>query len=106
METNGNKLTKAAELLRQERETFDQQKRHDRMWFYLRLTMGYTAVIGLLSILLVCVLIIFYYNFFPQALIKWAGPCLFVDIFGLIFAVWRIVLNPNFSTKLEPITKK
>ena len=26
-------------------------------------------------------------------------------ILGLIFTVWKIVLNPNFYTKLEPVTK-
>jgi uncharacterized membrane protein YqjE len=106
MESNGNKLTKAAESLRQESETFDQQKRHDRLWFYLRLVMGYTAVVGLLSILVICVIIIFNSDTFPAQIVNWAGPSLFVDILGLIFTVWRVVLNPNFSTKLEPVTKK
>jgi hypothetical protein len=100
------KLTKAAETLRQESETFEQYKAHDRMWFILRLVMGYTAVISLIAILVISAIIIFNYESFPDKIVSWAGPALFVDILGLIFTVWKVVLNPNFSTKLEPVTKK
>ena len=100
------KLTKAAETLRQESETFEQYKIHDRQWFILRLVMGYTAVVSLIAILVISATIIFNYQNFPDKIVSWAGPALFVDILGLIFTVWKVVLNPNFSTKLEPVTKK
>jgi len=100
------KLTKAAETLRQESETFEQYKTHDRQWFILRLVMGYTAVISLIAILVISAAIIFNYQNYPDKIVSWAGPALFVDILGLIFTVWKVVLNPNFSTKLEPVTKK
>ncbi len=100
------KLTKAAEILRQESATFEQYKTHDRYWFILRLVMGYTAVICLIVILVVSAVIIFNYQNYSDKIVSWAGPALFVDTLGLIFTVWKIVLNPNFSTKLEPMTKK
>lgn len=100
------KLTKAAESLRQESETFEQYKKHDRQWFVLRLVMGYSAVVLLIGILIISTIIIFNYQRYSERIVAWAGPALFVDILGLIFTVWKIVLNPNFSTKLEPVTKK
>jgi hypothetical protein len=100
------RLTKVAEALRQESETFDQLKTHDRLWFYLRLVMGYSAVVLLVGVLIICAIIIFNYNKYSSQIVSWAGPALFIDILGLIFTVWKVVLNPNFSTKLEPITKK
>jgi peptidoglycan biosynthesis protein MviN/MurJ (putative lipid II flippase) len=100
------RLTKAAEALRQESETFEQLKRQDKNWFLLRLIMGYCAIVLLVGILVISAIIIFNYDKYPDKIVGWAGPALFVDILGLIFTVWKVVLNPNFSTKLNPITKK
>ncbi len=98
-------LTKAAERLRQQRETFNQRKRHDSLWFWLKLVMGYSAVILLLAILIISCTIIFDYANYPDKIINWAAPALFVDILGLIFTVWKVVLSPGVSTKLEPEIK-
>ena len=98
-------LTKAAERLRQQQETFDQKKKHDSRWFWLKLIMGYTATLLLLAILIISTIIIFNYEEYPEVVVNWAAPALFVDILGLIFTVWKVVLNPSDSTKLEPIIK-
>ena len=97
-------VQRAIEKIRQESETFDQLKKHDRQWFVLRLIMGYSAVVLLISILIISAVIIFNYESYPDKIISWAGPVLFVDILGLIFTVWKVVLNPNFATKLNPVT--
>jgi hypothetical protein len=45
------RLERAVEQLRQERETFEQQKRHDARWFMLRLIMGYSSIALMFGIL-------------------------------------------------------
>ena len=99
------KVSKAAEALRQESETFEQRKKHDRQWFCLKLIMGYAAIVLLVGIFAICAAIILNYQKYDTKIVGWAGPCLFTDILGLIFTVWKVVLNPNFTTKLEPVTK-
>jgi hypothetical protein len=98
-------LTKAAERLRQQQETFNQKKRHDSRWFWLKLIMGYSAIFLLLTILIISCNIIYKYKEFPETIVNWAAPALFTDILGLVFTVWKVVLNPNISTKLEPEIK-
>lgn len=93
------------EALRQEVETFEQLKCHDRLWFMLRLRMGYSAVLILLAVLITALIIIFNSNDYPDIVVSWAGPALFIDILGFIFTVWKVVLNPNFATRLTPLTK-
>jgi hypothetical protein len=98
------KSQKAIERIRQESETFNQLKKHDRQWFVLRLVMGYSAIILLAVILIISSTIIFNYKNFPTSVVTSCGIALFVDILGLIITVWKVVLNPNFTTKLVPIT--
>ena len=99
------RITKGAERLRQQQETFDQRKTHDSRWFLLKLLMGYSAIVLLVSILVISCLIIFNYDNYPESIVNWAKPALFVDILGLIFTVWKVVLNPTQTTKLEPVTE-
>lgn len=99
------RITKGAERLRQQQETFDQRKTHDSRWFLLKLLMGYSAIVLLVSILVISCLIIFNYDNYPESIVNWATPALFVDILGLIFTVWKVVLNPTQTTKLEPVTE-
>lgn len=99
------RITKAAERLRQQQETFDQRKKHDSEWFLLKLLMGYSAILLLVSILVISCIIIFNYERFPDSIVNWATPALFVDILGLIFTVWKVVLNHTQTTKLEPVTE-
>ena len=95
----------ARERLRQEQETFNQRKRQDRQWFVLKLVMGFFAVILLATVLVISFYILINNDKFPAAVVISAGGALFVDILGLIISVWKIVLNPNSITKLEPVTK-
>jgi hypothetical protein len=97
-------LARAEEQLRQERFTFDQAKRHEGLWFVLRLVMGYAAVLLLASILVVASYILFNVSQFPPAVVTAAGAAIFVDVLGLLIAVWKIALNPNFYARLSPVT--
>ena len=98
-------IDRAAEQIRQERETFNQRKQQDTQWFILKLVMGFFAVILLASVLIIATYILLSNNKFPASVVTSAGVALFVDILGLIISVWKIVLNPNSVTKLEPVTK-
>ena len=98
-------LTKAAERLRQQQETFDQKRKPDSRWFWLKLIMGYSAIFLLLAILIISCIIIFNHKDFPERIVNWAAPSLLVDILGLIFSIWKVVLRPSDSTKLEPVIK-
>lgn len=98
-------LARASEQLRQERETFDQAKQHEARWFVLRLVMGYAAVILLAAIMAVASYLLFNASIFPPAVVTAAGAALFVDVLGLLIAVWKIALNPNFYARLGPVTR-
>ena len=97
-------IERASEKIRQERETFDQRKTQDSQWFILKLVMGFFSVILLAAVLVIATYILVNNNKFPASVVTSAGAALFVDILGLIISVWKIVLNPNSITKLEPVT--
>ena len=98
-------IERANERLRQERVTFEQRKSHDQLWFMLRLTMSITAITLLSAIMVVATYIIIHHETFPGFLVSAAGIALFTDVLGLLVAVWKIVLNPESVTKLEPVTE-
>jgi hypothetical protein len=99
-------IERAAERIRQEKETFDQRKTQDSQWFILKLVMGFFSVILLAGILVIATYILINNSKFPASVIVSAGGALFVDILGLIISVWKIVLNPNSIARLEPVTKQ
>jgi len=107
MATNIAKIDtdKLSEQIRQEIETFNQRKKQDSQWFVLKLVMGFFSIILLAIVLIFSFYILLNNNKFPPEVIISAGSALFVDILGLIISVWKIVLNPNSITKLEPLTK-
>lgn len=96
-------LLRLEERLRQERETFNQRKNQESQWFSLRLRMGYIAAIMLPVIALGCGYVLLNHPLFPSSVITSAGAALFTDVFGLLVAVWKVVLNPGSVTRLEPI---
>jgi hypothetical protein len=67
--------------------------------------MGYTAVLLLLSFFAVCVYIFFHHSELPTVVVTSAGGAFFVDVVGLVIAVWKIVFKPDFMTKLAPVTR-
>lgn len=98
-------LERIKERLRQERETFDQHKAHENRWFLLRLVMGYFSVALLLSVIAISSYILLNNKIFSNTVITIAGAALFTDTLGLVISIWKVVFNPNFMTKLAPITQ-
>ncbi|MGH1363864.1 MAG: hypothetical protein ACRBF0_09930 [Calditrichia bacterium] len=99
------KLERAMEQLRQEQEIFSLRILQDSRWFILRLIMGYSSVFLLFAVLLLCTYILFNKEFFPESVVISAGATLLADVIGLLLGVWKIVLKPDFMTKLTPETK-
>lgn len=98
-------VERASEQLRQERETFDQEKSHDHLWFILRLVMGFTSVILLMVVIVVSVYILFNSSDFPVSVVTSAGAALFLDVLGMLIGVWKVALNPNSASRLQPTTQ-
>lgn len=96
---------RASEQLRQERETFDQARAHDQWWFLLRLVMGFASVVLLICVLVVSVYILFNSSDFPERVVTYAGGALFADVLGMLVGVWKVVINPNSTSKLHPTTQ-
>ncbi len=99
-------IERAIEQLRQERDTFNQRKKHAMLWFILKLTMGYTSIIILALIGFSAFWIVYHHYWFSNSVIVLAATALFVDAIGLVAAVWKIVLNPNFQSPLAPTTNQ
>jgi hypothetical protein len=93
------------ERLRQERETFDQHKSHENRWFTLRLAMGYSAVLLLLAVFVVCVVVFINQAGLPSVIVASASAAFFGDVLGLVVTVWKVVFNPDFMTKLAPLAQ-
>lgn len=98
-------IERIKERLRQERETFNQHKDHENRWFLLRLVMGYSAVVLLVAILASSLVILFNSSAFSASIVTLAAGAFFLDAFGLVISIWKIVFNPDFMTKLAPVTR-
>jgi hypothetical protein len=105
-DTTSIKIERAMEQLRQEREVFDQSKKHESMWFGLRLVMGYSSVVLLFAVIIICSWILYNSPSFPEFTVKAAGAAIFVDVLGLLVSVWKVVLNPDSVAKLKPVTQE
>ena len=98
-------IERVKERLRQEREVFNQHKAHENRWFVLRLVMGYSSVILLIAIMVVSSYILFNNAAFSNTVVTAAGAALFGDTLALLVSIWKVVFNPDFMTKLSPITQ-
>jgi hypothetical protein len=93
------------ERLRQEQETFNQHKAQEQRWFSLRLIMGYSALVVMVLVSVFAIYIIVNNTHFPPTVVNIVSGALFIDVLGLLVSVWKIVFNPDFQTKLAPITQ-
>jgi len=98
-------FARAEEQLRQERETFEQQKAQAARWFLLRLSVGYTSVAALVMVLGVCVYTLMRTDVFPASVVTAAGATLFGDVVGLVATIWKVVLSPGTVASLTPVTQ-
>jgi hypothetical protein len=94
------------EKLRQVKETFEQRKSHERLWFKLRLFIGYASIIMIIGVFALSFYILYYSSQFSTTIIYLAGAALFVDMVALVATVWKMVLSPKFITELNPFIKE
>jgi len=95
----------AAEGLRQERETFDQRKRQDQIWFVLRVVMGSIAAFLLPAIAIVSFYIVLADGYSVRLKLIFAAAVV-GDLLGVLIAVWKVVLPPGaVSAGLAPVTE-
>jgi hypothetical protein len=93
-----------AEQLRQERETFEQEKDQGARWFELRLRMGYLGIIVLVGIAALAAFILLSPDRYSAQIQEYAAVALLVDMVGLIVSVFKLVLQPGNAMRLEPVT--
>src|ERR1700743_1163423 len=94
----------AAERLRQERETFELNKRQAAQWFGLRLRMGYCGLVMLVMLATLCGFVILNYAFYSAAMVDWAATVMAGDILALLISTWKLVLSPASAMRLMPVT--
>jgi hypothetical protein len=95
----------AAEQLRQERETFELNKRQTAQWFGLRLRMGYCGLVMLVMLAGLCAFVILNHKAYPASVIDWAAAVLAGDIVALLVTTWKLVLSPTSAMPLSPVTR-
>lgn len=98
-------LERAAEQVRQERETFNQRKDHGERWFRLRLAMGYSSIVLLGGVMGISGYVLLSPAAYSGGVLATAGGALFVDVLGLLAGVWKISLSPELAGTLSPVTK-
>jgi hypothetical protein len=103
MDIDAIQKERAMEQLRQEREAFDQRKYQESRWFCLRLAMGFSSVALIVAVVLTAPYVLFHSSTFPTSVVISEGAAL-PGALGLLFGVWKIVLNPNFMSPLTPTT--
>lgn len=96
-------IAQLQERLRQERETFNQKKSQDQKWFVVRMAMACTAVVLLPAIAVMSGVVLLNPDGLPDAVLVSAGAALFVDAFGLVISIWKLVLG-NGPGELAPVT--
>jgi hypothetical protein len=102
-EAKSIEYARAAEELRQIEQTFEHRRRQDERWFSLRLRMGYASIFLMIGVILLSAYVVFRSDSFPSSAVTAAVFALFGDALGVMFAIWKIVLNPNFAAALAPI---
>jgi hypothetical protein len=98
-------IQKAIERTRQEKEIFEQRLTQERRWFYLRLTMGYVVVALLPTIACISGYILLNPAGYSSSTLSMAGAALFVDVFGLVAGMFKVVMPPQNAKELTPVTE-
>ncbi|HEX5257765.1 MAG TPA: hypothetical protein VFW35_03160 [Sphingomicrobium sp.] len=95
---------RASERLRQERETFDQLKSHDRCWFRLRLAAATILIAALIAVLVVAAHVVLSPASYSSGAVVLAAVLLLADIACLAGGVCLVVVRDGQS-RLSPTTK-
>lgn len=95
----------AAERIRQERETFDQLKRQDALWFTVRLVAAWIAVLMLPVVFVATASIIVRHTSYPASVVTAASAALFVDVLGIAGTVWKGAFS-RAPDRLSPVSNR
>lgn len=93
------------EQLRQEREAFEQDRRHGASWFRLRLVIGYAVVLMLFVSASISSYILLHPGPYTKPIVGLAATMLLVDIVAMVAATFKLVLRREDSFRLKPITR-
>lgn len=94
------------EKLRQVKETFEQRKSQEKLWFKLRLFVGYSSILIIIGVFAVSSYALYFNDKFSSTITYSAAGALFVDMMALVATVWKMVLSPKFITELNPFIKE
>jgi hypothetical protein len=98
-------IERASEKLRQERETFNQAKHHDNLWFYVKVALISASILIMFGVLWVSSYVVFNPTLFPEISVILATLGLLGDIVVSCSMVWKFAMNPESISKLKPITR-
>lgn len=94
---------RASELLRQEREAFDQAKAHAERWFTLRLAIGYAGILLLIAIGSMSSYVLLHPASFLRETVRVAAAALLVDMLGLSASIFKLVLQQVGAGSIKPV---
>jgi hypothetical protein len=93
------------EQLRQEREAFEQVRRHGASWFRLRLIICYAIVLMLYVSGAVSSYILLHPVDYSAEILGVAATTLLVDMVAMAATTFRLVLRRDDAFRLKPITR-
>lgn len=101
----GIESARDVEALRQARESFNQNESNVQRWFMFKMATGYAAISILSAIVIISGGILFNHRDFSPLVVTLAGTALFTDTLGIVFTVWKVILNPRSVPRLDPVIK-
>lgn len=96
-------LAQLEERLRQQRETFDQRKRQDQWFFYLRIIVSGVAIVAFIAICAFAGFIVLNTGDFSTGTVAVAASALLVEAIGLVGGILKVIMGNGFK-ELEPTT--
>jgi ABC-type transport system involved in cytochrome c biogenesis permease component len=97
-------LAQLTERLRQEKETFDQNKSHDERAFRVRMAFAWVAVMILPAVLVVSIVVLVFHRDFNDFVVRFAAAALFVDTLSTGASLYRIMITGLPKRELKPVT--
>ncbi|MAU99136.1 MAG: hypothetical protein CMP81_25185 [Fulvimarina sp.] len=90
--------------MRQESETFEERRHQSRGWFRLKLAVGITSIIVLMTVLFLCAYVILTPSKFPPGVYWVSVVGLLGDLLGISTLAWKVILAPDSGHTLGPTT--
>lgn len=91
------------EQLRQETATFDQLRSQTAAWGRLRQSMGWSALVMLITLCFASIFVLVQHRSFPDGAVTLAASSVLVEAVAVFAAIWRLVLSGP-PPPLAPVT--